>query len=320
MTEFIMIVGLPASGKSSLAESISKNEDAVILSSDSIREELFGSRRIQIDNSRVFNEMNNRTLRHLKNGKNVLYDATNINSNRRKRLLKTIPNNVYKKCIYMCISKHKCVEMDSQREYMVGEDVIMNMYNKMQIPMYCEGWDEIVVHNTFNIWKYDRKLDFVINNKATFLEVCQFYKGLGLDTSLIDIPQDSKHHTLSVLRHSYYVYEWLYDNYYDKNREVMLISALLHDMCKYECKEFVGENKYATYYNHDNLSAQNVIGILVMNGYDEELALEIATIIQLHMRLSYNDDKKNNNTLLKLVGEDLFMQLKCFRQADILAK
>ena len=42
MTKLFLMIGLPASGKSTLAEQIAKSEDAEIVSSDNIRKELYG--------------------------------------------------------------------------------------------------------------------------------------------------------------------------------------------------------------------------------------------------------------------------------------
>jgi len=53
---YIWWYGLPASGKSTIAKEISKSEDAVIVSSDEIREEL-GNINDQSQNAKVFEEV-----------------------------------------------------------------------------------------------------------------------------------------------------------------------------------------------------------------------------------------------------------------------
>ena len=62
MTTFYMLVGLPGSGKSSLANKIlveaEKNgRDVVWVSSDNIRKDFYGSEEIQGDSKIVFEEM-----------------------------------------------------------------------------------------------------------------------------------------------------------------------------------------------------------------------------------------------------------------------
>lgn len=53
MSKLYMMIGLPASGKSSIAKKIAKSEDAVIVSSDDIRKEL-GNINDQSQNEKVF--------------------------------------------------------------------------------------------------------------------------------------------------------------------------------------------------------------------------------------------------------------------------
>lgn len=52
-----MLVGLPASGKSTYAKKLSKKENAIILSSDELRKELFGNINNQNHNAEVFKEL-----------------------------------------------------------------------------------------------------------------------------------------------------------------------------------------------------------------------------------------------------------------------
>jgi len=81
---FCMLVGLPGSGKTSFALSLKDKYD--IISSDSIRKELYGSERIQENNNKVFEIMRKRAIEALKSGKNVIYDATNMTRKFRKAL------------------------------------------------------------------------------------------------------------------------------------------------------------------------------------------------------------------------------------------
>lgn len=320
MGKIILIVGLPASGKSQLSLKLAVREDAVILSSDLMREELFGDRRCQIDNAKVFQEMNNRLLKYLSEGRTVIYDATNINSKRRRRLLASLPSDTYKECVYVSASNTYCKYKDSTREFAVGAEIIDKMYKGLQVPMYHEGWDNIIIHTAYPRKEYDTAFNKPLTEKITFEEAIEFYEMLGLDTEVIDIPQDTYHHTFTVLKHCYYTYEWLFDNYFGEDRDVMLISALLHDISKFECKEFLDGSRYATFRGHDSITAQNVLGLLVHNGFGELFSLKVATIIQMHMRLSYNNDEKVDTSLNELLGDKLFYKMQLFRIADKQAK
>ena len=63
MTKLFMIIGLPASGKSTVAMDFAKMNNANIHSSDKIREEWYGDESIQGDNVKIFEEIFNCVVR-----------------------------------------------------------------------------------------------------------------------------------------------------------------------------------------------------------------------------------------------------------------
>lgn len=64
MNKLFMMIGLPASGKSTIAKEISKSEDAIIVSSDDIRKE-FGNINDQSQNVKVFEEAEKRLKQNI---------------------------------------------------------------------------------------------------------------------------------------------------------------------------------------------------------------------------------------------------------------
>lgn len=74
----IILIGLPASGKSTYAEKI-KNDNTVVLSSDSIRKEIYGNESIQGNPKEIFDTLYSRMRSALSENKDVIVDATNIN-------------------------------------------------------------------------------------------------------------------------------------------------------------------------------------------------------------------------------------------------
>lgn len=136
-----VMVGIPASGKSTYAAKI---PNAVIHSSDALREELFGDVNYQGNNPLLFRTLHKRILSDLKEGKNVVYDATNIYSRNRIKFLRELRYNhinAYKVCVWMDINPGICVCNNKYRERNVPEDVIDNMYIHLQVPKMSEGWD-----------------------------------------------------------------------------------------------------------------------------------------------------------------------------------
>lgn len=88
MQNFFMMVGLPGSGKSTFARNVlSASPGAVVHSSDEIRRELLGDKNDQTQQALVFSTLHERVFSDLRAGKNVVYDATNINYKQRKQFV-----------------------------------------------------------------------------------------------------------------------------------------------------------------------------------------------------------------------------------------
>ena len=81
-----ILIGLPASGKSSYTKSLGNNY--VIFSSDAIREELYGDENIHGNNGEVFSLLSKRLKELLSTGtKNAVIDATNVTEKKRKHYI-----------------------------------------------------------------------------------------------------------------------------------------------------------------------------------------------------------------------------------------
>ncbi len=92
-------VGLPGSGKSTFVKQLAKSENAIILSSDAIRQELFGDATKQ--KSRVvFRTLYERLNDLVAKGYSVIVDATNIERERRMFALRKLSSAVKKECYY----------------------------------------------------------------------------------------------------------------------------------------------------------------------------------------------------------------------------
>ena len=88
-----IMVGLSASGKSTISKEIAKEKDCVIVSSDAIRGEICEGGVIdQSKNDTVFRIFYQRIKDNLKEGKNVIADATNITIKARHSLLENVKN------------------------------------------------------------------------------------------------------------------------------------------------------------------------------------------------------------------------------------
>jgi predicted kinase len=337
MSKLTVLVGIPASGKSTYASEV---EDAIVLSSDQLRIELYGDVDNQDNNGELFQELNRRAKEALNNGQNVILDATNINAKRRIHLVqqefRDYPNKVAR--VYLT-PYELCLKRNSERERKVPNHVIKRMYLNFQIPTYEEGWSDIEFRlcstDGERNYLYHMREEFeklILDNSQQYDMLRQLSDGIKPISNILDLPQDSKYHAFSVSRHTYHVWEYLinHETVKSMNREdqlAILWTSIFHDTGKYETKTFTdskGEpSRYAHFYNHENVSAQHALKQLFLMGYPQEFALRVAKYCLWHMKLLNVDAEwgsKSAKKFLNFVGEDTFNILQLFREADTQAK
>lgn len=142
MSNFYMLVGLPASGKTTLAYTMG----ATVRSSDELRSSLLGDIDDQSHNKEIFDLLHSLIKADIFNGVDVVYDATNIYSYYRREFLKSLSLLPCKKvCIYLDTPYNECLSRNAKRERKVPIEVMDKMRNRFTIPDMSEGWGEIRV-------------------------------------------------------------------------------------------------------------------------------------------------------------------------------
>ena len=143
---FIMMIGLPASGKSTYAQELAEKYNANIHWSDEIRKELSGDINNQHINDIVFSTLHKRVKYDLSNGKSCIYDSTNINYKRRMAFLQELNKIPCEKiCILMATPYEECLKNNANRDRKVPEEVIERMYKHIDVQDIFEGWGDIQV-------------------------------------------------------------------------------------------------------------------------------------------------------------------------------
>ena len=212
---------------------------------------------------------------------------------------------------------------NEKRDREVPSNVIDRMYRNFEIPHKSEGFDEIIVD-------LDEKTNLYLSNKSKggigflkdellAIETYDDYKSLLCQLGLnqcIDMPQDSKWHTLSLSKHMYFCFRAVREyHWYDIN---LVIASMLHDISKPNVRIEDKDKKYAHYYGHENASAYDVIDILLRYvRIDIEDILEIAWLIGNHMKLKNNIDK---DKFSNIIGYDDYLRLEALDNADNSAK
>ena len=245
-----------------------KDSSIVIVSSDAIRKELYGSEEDQFHNQEVFNEVFKRTRAALANDLHVIVDATNLSRKRRIAFLKQF-NNCEKRATVFAISFGVCCERNNSRERTVPQYAMDRMYRSFEPPHWAEGFDRInIIH-----WGSDNTIieDVLAEN--------------------IKCEHDNPHHSLSCGKHCLAAERAARNICEDENWEpewtdLIAKAARYHDVSKYKCKVFhnmKGESTdIAHYYNHENVSAYDYMACEA--GTEPEYdTIVIANLIANHM-------------------------------------
>lgn len=151
----IIMVGPPACGKTTIARAIEEKypNSIEVVCSDAIRAELHGSEEVQLNNKEVFRIFYEKAAQHLKDGKSVILDATNVlKANRATAfdnlygLADYIIGAVYRVDAYYALES--CFERNAERKRHVPEDVIKRMFNSLckskNRPELGEGFDILI--------------------------------------------------------------------------------------------------------------------------------------------------------------------------------
>jgi predicted kinase len=130
--EAYLMVGAPGSGKSTYARTLAKTEDAVVISGDDVRAELYGDANIQGE----WNEIQNRIVELIEEnvGKPVVLDGTHYRASYRKEAVNLLRSYGYNNITAVVIDKslEVCLTQNAARSRVVPRHVIVNMHQKLQ--------------------------------------------------------------------------------------------------------------------------------------------------------------------------------------------
>lgn len=308
-----MVCGLPGSGKSTFAKELAEEMNAAVFSSDALREEMFGDSQNQGNNQKLFRELHKRIKECLKSGKSAVYDATNVNSKKRRAFLNELKNiRCNKMCVIMATPYEQCLENNKNRDRVVPEYVIEQMYRKWQTPYWFEGWE------SFKICYWD-------GSKGSIFEP-------DLIDCLSEYNQYNPHHSLTLGEHliqtannfcSKYPFAFKFPlrfNIYE--HQAVIWACILHDIGKPKVETFTDckgkKTDVAHYYNHENVGAYDSLFVEDYRA-DFNCILTVSALITWHMQ-PYFWERDNNEKLHKkyrnIFGEEFYNCLMALHEAD----
>ena len=296
------MIGISASGKSTIAKQIAERDNCIIVSSDAIRGEICeGEVSDQSKNEEVFRIFHRRIKENLLKGNNVIADATNITIKSRKAIFDAVRKIDCYKIGYLVVKNIEgCIKDNKNSDRVaVPDEVIYRQVRKFQIPFYEEGYNIIVIEDL----NKDNSELFLVNDMIRRLQMSKF-------------DQKNPYHNQTLEEHCDFVTEefrkYNYPNYYN-------FAARQHDIGKMYTQTF-DENGIAHYYGHEGygtyllLSDYNSIFREIFYSKDE--ILDMLFLINYHMLPMNWNTEKAKNKWRKIFGDYKYNLLVDFHMCD----
>lgn len=304
MSKLIIMVGLPGSGKSTIAKELNIDNNYTILSSDAYRAKILGDENDQSNGAKVFDILYSDMKSLLLADCNVIFDATNTSMKARRRIfaeLDSIKKELEELNLEITTIAYvvptpisECIKRDSRRNRTVGVDVIKKFYYSFQMPQKFEGFDEVVIHGFDKIkYNYD-----IINPLILFM---------------VDFDQKNPHHIYTLDIHC----NKLAENYNVDSPEY--VAGKLHDLGKVYTQTFDDKN-IAHYYSHDSVGTYEVLSHLKwLPKFTLDEVLYILFLINWHMKARDFKTPKAINKYKNLFGTKWYEALMDFKHYDEVA-
>ncbi len=163
MASVIILIGVPASGKSSLAEQMlraSSDKDgksniqalthgqAQLISPDRIRSKLYGSAAIQGNWAEIWAQVQQEFINAANSQQSVIYDATNYKREYRQSIIALVKELGFSPItgVWLNVPLWICLSRNENRDRVVPEDVVVEMYRTLSYnpPSLSEGFDRLL--------------------------------------------------------------------------------------------------------------------------------------------------------------------------------
>ncbi len=159
-SQLILLIGLPGSGKSSLAEQlVAQSPGSAIISTDAIRAQLFGDEGIQGPWLLVWKQVQHQfsqAVEQINLGQipRAIYDATNAARRQRREAIALARATGFTKIIGIWVDTplQLCLERNRRRDHQIPEAVILRMGRQLRDapPALGDGLDQLIRYSPAN--------------------------------------------------------------------------------------------------------------------------------------------------------------------------
>ena len=145
MNKIIMLIGAPASGKSTAAEKLAVKYDAVIISTDRLRAEVNGAEHIQKNWFKIEALLYVRIVDAIKQNKNIILDSTHFKKEYRAKIIKEFARYSDISAYFFNYPFSVIYKRNKERARVVPFNVLKGMYKELKKapPTLTEGFKSI---------------------------------------------------------------------------------------------------------------------------------------------------------------------------------
>ncbi len=305
----VMMVGIPASGKSTEA-AVYAAQGYIVLSSDDVRARYLAQQGMAYPddeaarervNRRVFEQLTAQAVQALRAGENIVLDATNLHRRRRMAILTQLRRLAGRTICRLFVTPHElCLARNATRDdaTRVPPEAMQHMLCSFDCPVYQEGWDVIEPVISSQVYRFP------------------FEQTVGCS-------QDNPHHTLTLYEHLRAAHAYAQAHEYPAELQQV---ALYHDIGKLYTKSFVntrGEcTSVAHFYGHEHYGAYLYLTEMCCGRTVKKSELQTilynTALIGAHMRPlhAWSVSPKARAKDVALFGEAFVRDIERIHQAD----
>lgn len=309
---FYITIGVPGSGKSTGIKNLS---NAIVVSTDDIREQLFGNLiwgNIPENNTKVWKQAREQLKELFLSGTDVVLDATNLSRKRRSNWFNMATKYGYQStALYFDEPWNIIKERNKDRE---GTDKhiplykLKEMYVRVEPPLEFEAPNLEITIIAPNIVKIMSSMNAVTDNRVNLKQTLSDFIQPMLGSGQYFSYENGKYH-----QESLYAHLSLCQALGNMSKYPLLgVVGAFHDIGKDFVRKYVEKDNTWTYYNHDILSSRLYY---LWSGFLDIYNQDVYEVIRWHMAQLSGDisNKVINREHLTELQLDM---LRVFSQID----